>query len=79
MWLRSVKSDAPGIDHSNDIFINHVKPMSLASALRLGYHNARAGAALQRDLAIPARNVLYEGCLRPAASAHRQGAARAHA
>jgi hypothetical protein len=49
------------IEHSNDIFINHVKPMSLGSALRLGYHNARAGAALQRDLAIPARNVLYEG------------------
>jgi hypothetical protein len=37
------------IEHSNDIFINHVKPMSLGSALRLGYHNARAGAALQRD------------------------------
>ena len=49
------------IEHSNDIFINHVKPMSLGSALRLGYHNARAGAALQRDLAIPARNVLYKG------------------
>lgn len=48
-------------EYANDIYINHVKPMNLVSALRLGFHNARAGAALQRRLAIPTRNVLYEG------------------
>src|SRR5262245_41846479 len=46
---------------SNDIFIDHVKPLNFIPAVTLIFHNARAGAALQRDFGIPALNVLREG------------------
>jgi hypothetical protein len=48
-------------EYSNDIFIDHVKPLSFIPAVTLIFHNARAGAALQRDFGIPTRNVLKEG------------------
>jgi hypothetical protein len=52
---------------SSDIFFDHVKPLSLVSALTVAFHNARAGAALQRKLGIPLRNIIYEGwyCVGP--------------
>lgn len=64
---------------SNDIFFDHVKPLNFLSALAIAFHNSRAGAALQRKLGIPIRNILYEGwyCAGPrprllaAAVAHR--------
>jgi hypothetical protein len=67
------------VEYSNDIWINHVRPMNIASAVLIAFHNARAGAALQRSLGIPTRNILYEGwyCVWPrprllaAALAHR--------
>jgi hypothetical protein len=46
---------------SNDIFFDHVKPLNLVSALTIAFHNSRAGAALQRKLGIPVRNIIYEG------------------
>ena len=46
---------------SSDIFFDHVKPLNFASALTVAFHNARAGAALQRNLGIPLRNIIYEG------------------
>jgi hypothetical protein len=64
---------------SNDIFFDHVKPLNFRSALAIAFHNSRAGAALQRKLGIPVRNIVYEGwyCAGPrprllaAAVAHR--------
>jgi hypothetical protein len=55
------------VEYSNDIFIDHVKPMSLVPAVLISFHNARAGAALQRKFRIPTRNILYEGwyCFAP--------------
>jgi hypothetical protein len=55
------------VEYSNDIFIDHYKPMSFAGTLLIAFDNARAGAALQRALGIPMRNILYEGwyCLGP--------------
>jgi hypothetical protein len=47
--------------YSNDIFIDHFRPENLASAVILGFHNARAGAALQRALGFPLRNIVREG------------------
>src|SRR5262245_39022657 len=49
------------IAYSNDIFVDHVRSMTLASAFLIAFHNARAGAALQRVHRIPIRNILYEG------------------
>jgi hypothetical protein len=46
---------------SSDIFFDHVKPLNFASAIIIAFHNARAGAALQRKLGIPLRNIIYEG------------------
>jgi hypothetical protein len=46
---------------SRDIFFDHVKPLTFTSALTIAFHNARAGAALQRKLGIPIRNIIYEG------------------
>ena len=50
-----------GTASSNDIFFDHVKHLNFASALTIAFHNARAGAALQRKLGIPIRNIVYEG------------------
>jgi hypothetical protein len=46
---------------SRDIFFDHVKPLNFTSALTIAFHNARFGAALQRKLGIPLRNIIYEG------------------
>jgi hypothetical protein len=46
--------------HSNDIFIDHVKPLSFAGAIAITFHNARAGAANQLKLGFPKENVLRE-------------------
>jgi hypothetical protein len=52
---------------SSDIFFDHVKPLTFRSALTIAFHNSRAGAALQRKLGIPVRNIIYEGwyCVGP--------------
>lgn len=47
--------------YSNDIFIDHIKPLDVIPALEIIFHNARAGANLQRSFGIPARHVLREG------------------
>jgi hypothetical protein len=49
------------IAYSNDIFFDHVKPVNFVSAVILEFHNARAGAAIQRKLGTPVRNIIYEG------------------
>ena len=33
--------------------------MSFVSAVLISFHNARAGAAMQKVLGIPTRNILY--------------------
>jgi hypothetical protein len=47
--------------YSNDIFIDHFKPVTPLSAVILAFHNARVGAALQRKLGIPVRDIVREG------------------
>jgi hypothetical protein len=49
------------VEYSNDIYVDHVKPLNLLSAISLNFHNARAGAALQKTLGTAARSILYEG------------------
>ena len=49
------------VEFSNDIYIDHIKPLKMVSSILIAFHNARAGAALQRQLGIPLRNILYEG------------------
>ena len=66
---------------SNDIFIDHIKPLDAIPALTIIFHNARAGASLQRGFGTSAWSVLREGLI---AFAPRTGmlmeaaAARAH-
>lgn len=48
-------------DYSNDIFIDHVKPLNMIPALALIFHNARAGASLQRSFGFSSNSVLWEG------------------
>jgi hypothetical protein len=48
-------------EYSNDIFIDHVKPLGVVPTLTLIFNNARAGAALQRSFGASARTVLREG------------------
>ena len=47
--------------YSNDIFIDHFKPVTPLSAVMLAFHNARAGAALQRKIGVPVRDIVREG------------------
>jgi hypothetical protein len=47
--------------YSNDIFIDHFKPVTPLSAVILAFHNARVGAALQRKFGIPVRDIVREG------------------
>jgi hypothetical protein len=47
--------------YSNDIFIDHFRPVTPLSAVILAFHNARAGAALQRKLGVPVRDIVREG------------------
>jgi hypothetical protein len=47
--------------YSNDVFIDHFKPVTPLSAVILAFHNARAGAALQRKLGVPIRDIVREG------------------
>jgi hypothetical protein len=49
------------IAYSNDIFIDHFKPVTPLSAVILAFHNARVGAALQRKLGVPVRDIVREG------------------
>ena len=49
------------IASSNDIFFDHIKPLNFASAIAVAFHNSRTGAAMQRKLGIPIRNIIYEG------------------
>jgi hypothetical protein len=55
------------VAYANDIFIDHFKPVTPLSAVILAFHNARAGAALQRKLGIPVRDIVREGwyCVTP--------------
>lgn len=48
-------------ESSNDIFIDHIKPLDVIPALAIIFHNARAGASLQRSFGISAHSVLREG------------------
>ncbi|PWT84832.1 MAG: hypothetical protein C5B58_04055 [Acidobacteria bacterium] len=47
--------------YSNDICIDHFKPVTPLSAVILAFHNARVGAALQRKLGVPVRDIVREG------------------
>jgi hypothetical protein len=47
--------------YSNDIYIDHYKPLNILSCLLVNFHNARAGAAIQRRLGVPARAIIREG------------------
>lgn len=47
--------------YSNDIFIDHFKPVTALSAVILAFHNARVGAALQRKVGVPLRDIVREG------------------
>jgi len=47
--------------YSNDIFIDHFKTVTPLSAVILAFHNARAGAALQRKVGVHVRDIVREG------------------
>lgn len=49
--------------YSNSIFVDHIKPVKLFSALALNFHNARSGAAIQLDLGHTRRRVIHDGWL----------------
>jgi hypothetical protein len=52
---------AGNVEYSNAIYVDHVKPLNLTAAALINFHNARAGAALQRSLGIAVRSILHEG------------------
>lgn len=66
---------------SNDIFIDHVKFLSMTSGLAIAFHNARAGAGLSRSFGRPRKEIFAEGWYvltqRPGQTA-KQCAARWH-
>jgi hypothetical protein len=47
--------------YSNDIYIDHFRPLNALSCFLLNFHNARAGAALQRRLGVRRTQILREG------------------
>lgn len=49
------------VGYSNEIYIDHVKPVNFAACFALNFHNARAGAANQRALGVSRRAVVREG------------------
>jgi hypothetical protein len=49
------------VEYSNEIYVDHVKPMTFGSAVLISFHNARAGAGLQRKLGFSLNVTLYEG------------------
>lgn len=49
------------IAYSNDIFIDHVKPLNMTGCLGLNFHNARACACLQRNLGVSRGRLWLEG------------------
>jgi hypothetical protein len=49
------------VSYSNAIVIDHYKPLNAVSCLLLNFHNARAGAAMQRRLGADRRVIVAEG------------------
>ncbi len=49
------------IAYSNDIYIDHIKPVSWPSGLALAFHNARAGAGLSRHFKRSIKEIFDEG------------------
>jgi len=47
--------------YSNDIYVDHFRPLNARTCFLLNFHNARAGAALQRRLGVPRGQILREG------------------
>ena len=46
--------------YSNEIFIDHIKPLNFLGAIVIAFHNSRAGSASQLSLGFPKANLLRE-------------------